>query len=238
MNPPSPPGASHPTDWAIIATIALGLAADQEAGTYGQAGASFAAWVLFGWLLVRASPAQRAGLLACLVYAALGEVFLSLVWRLYEYRLHNIPMYVQPGHVLLFALGARIAARVPGALVWVIFAAAAAATAYLALTGADTLGPLLLGLLLLCLLFGPARKLYATMFVLALAMELYGTWLGNWAWSRDVPWLDLRTANPPMAAGAFYCVLDLLVLATMRGLQRAPLRRAERLLPASAAGKS
>ena len=53
------------------------------------------------------------------------------------------------------------------------------------------------------------------MFVLALAMEIYGTWLGNWTWARDVPWLGLTAVNPPLAAGAFYCVLDLLVVATV-----------------------
>ena len=50
------------------------------------------------------------------------------------------------------------------------------------------------------------------MFVLSLAMELYGTWIGNWAWAAEVPWLGLATLNPPIAAGAFYCVLDLLVV--------------------------
>jgi hypothetical protein len=59
-----------------------------------------------------------------------------------------------------------------------------------------------------------ARRLYATMFVLSLAMELYGTWMGNWAWSATVPWLGLAADNPPIAAGAFYCVLDLLVVWT------------------------
>jgi hypothetical protein len=43
-------------------------------------------------------------------------------------------------------------------------------------------------------------------------MELYGTWMGNWIWSAQVPWLGLRADNPPIAAGAFYCVLDLLVV--------------------------
>jgi hypothetical protein len=53
------------------------------------------------------------------------------------------------------------------------------------------------------------------MFVLALAMEIYGTLLGNWTWSADVPWLGLTALNPPLAAGAFYCVLDLLIVATV-----------------------
>jgi hypothetical protein len=30
-----------------------------------------------------------------------------------------------------------------------------------------------------------------------------------------VPWLGLTTINPPLAAGAFYCVLDLLVVTTV-----------------------
>jgi hypothetical protein len=53
------------------------------------------------------------------------------------------------------------------------------------------------------------------MFVLALAMEIYGTLLGNWAWNAEVPWLGLTALNPPLAAGAFYCVLDLLIVATV-----------------------
>ena len=62
------------------------------------------------------------------------------------------------------------------------------------------------------MLISPSRKLYATMFVLSLAMELYGTWIGNWAWADRVPLLGLTMQNPPVASGAFYCVLDLLVL--------------------------
>jgi hypothetical protein len=53
------------------------------------------------------------------------------------------------------------------------------------------------------------------MFILSLVLELYGTWLGNWVWSYQVPWLALTGANPPIGAGAFYCVLDLLVVSTV-----------------------
>jgi hypothetical protein len=68
----------------------------------------------------------------------------------------------------------------------------------------------------------PSRKLYATMFVLSLAMELYGTWIGNWTWSAEVPWLGLTADNPPIAAGAFYCVLDFLVVSSISLLRQSP----------------
>jgi hypothetical protein len=65
-----------------------------------------------------------------------------------------------------------------------------------------------------------SRRLYAVMMVLSLAMELWGTWLGNWAWRREVPWLGLATVNPPLAAGAFYAALDMLVVTAVSLLGR------------------
>jgi len=53
------------------------------------------------------------------------------------------------------------------------------------------------------------------MFVLSLAMEVYGTRLGNWTWALEAPRLGFTTINPPLAAGAFYCMLDMLVVATV-----------------------
>jgi hypothetical protein len=196
----------------IVATIAGGLAVDQHWALYGQLAVSAAAWVMFALLWMRCDGARRQALVACLAFATVGEMFLSLVWGLYQYRLGNIPLFVPPGHVLLFFLGTQIADRLPARAEWWIAALAAPLVALLAWSGRDTLGPLLYALFLACLWVSPSRRLYATMFVLSLAMELYGTWLGNWVWSPQVPWLELRTVNPPLAAGAFYCVLDLLVV--------------------------
>lgn len=196
----------------IVATIAVGLLVDQHWARYGQVAVSAAAWMVFAALWWRRSERERPALFACLLFATAGEVFLSLVWGLYEYRLGNIPLFVPPGHVLLFFLGTQIAARIPGRGEWWIAALAAPLVAIFAWSGRDTLGPLLYALFLACLWLSPSRKLYATMFVLSLAMELYGTWMGNWTWSGRVPWLELAADNPPLAAGAFYCVLDLLVV--------------------------
>ena len=199
----------------IVATIAGGLLLDQAWALYGQLVVNAGAWAVFALLWTRSDPQRRPALAACLAFATLGEMFLSLAWGLYQYRLGNIPLFVPPGHVLLFFLGMQVAERLPRRAEWWIAALAAPMVALLAWTGRDTLGPLLYALFLVCLWISPSRRLYATMFVLSLAMELYGTWMGNWVWAPQVPWLDLRTVNPPLAAGAFYCVLDLLVVSVV-----------------------
>ena len=196
----------------IVLTIAGGLLLDTHWLTYGQIAASAAAWIMCCGLLASAGARARHVLVACLVFATAGEIFLSLVWGLYQYRLANIPLFVPPGHVLLFFLGTQIAARLPDRSEWWIALLAFPVVMIFAWQGRDTLGPVLYGLFLACTLLSPSRKLYATMFVLSLAMELYGTWIGNWVWAANVPWLGLTTLNPPLAAGAFYCVLDLLVV--------------------------
>jgi hypothetical protein len=207
-------GKSRCMNILIVATIAGGLLVDQHWALHGQPAVNLLAWLVFAALWMRRKDERRA-LFACLLFATAGEVFLSLVWGLYEYRLGNIPLFVPPGHVLLFYLGMRIAARLPSRGEWAIALAAAPLVALLAWDGRDTLGPLLYALFIACMWISPSRRLYATMFVLALVMEIYGTWLGNWTWAEHVPWLGLATTNPPLAAGAFYCVLDLLVVSVV-----------------------
>lgn len=198
----------------IVATILLGLPIDQHWARYGQLAVNAAAWLVFAALWIRSEARLRPALAACLVFATAGEVFLSLGWGLYDYRLGNIPWFVPPGHVLLFFLGTQLAARLPDGGEWWIAALAFPVVIAFAWTGRDTLGVPLYAMFLACMILSPSRKLYATMFVLSLAMEIYGTWLGNWSWHARVPWLGLAADNPPLAAGAFYCVLDFLVVWT------------------------
>ena len=190
-------------------TIALGLVADRFGGPWGQPLVSVWAWGLCGGLLYRDAP-LRSRLVACLAIATAGEVVLSLVWGLYDYRLGNLPLFVPPGHVLLYWLGLQLADRLPRRLLALTPWLALAGVSALAVTRLDWLGPPLLLLFLVCLRLGPAPRLYSTMFLLSLAMELWGTWLGNWTWRSSLPGLGWPVCNPPLAAGAFYCVLDVL----------------------------
>ena len=193
----------------VLLTILVGLAVDRHGGAWGQPLVSLWVWLLFGLLMVQAAG-LRLRLTACLLIATAGEVLLSLVWGLYDYRLGNLPLFVPPGHVLLYWLGLQWAGRMPGRVIALTPWLALAGVSALAVAGIDWTGPALLAVFLVCVWRGPSPRLYITMFLLSLAMELWGTWLGNWTWRSALPGVGWPVANPPLAAGAFYCVLDLL----------------------------
>jgi hypothetical protein len=97
----------------------------------------------------------------------------------------------------------------PDTVAYAIFSVAALYSLAAAATGVDTLGVALFLVLAASAVGMPGqRRLYASTFVLSLLLELYGTWLGNWNWARQVPATTLVTTNPPGVVGAFYCALD------------------------------
>jgi hypothetical protein len=207
---------------AITAIIGGGLALDQLVDFWGQTLTNIGIWAALLYWLRRAPLDEQRALAICVLYATAGEIFLSLVWGLYEYRLSNVPLFVPPGHALLFMLGRLLAERAREWIVWLVPLVTAPLIVVLAVTGLGTLDALLFVLFLMCLLSGRASRLYSVMFVLSLAMEVYGTRLGNWTWAPVAPHLGFTTINPPLAAGAFYCMLDMLVVATIAGKWGAP----------------
>jgi hypothetical protein len=206
----------------MVLTVIVGLPVDRFGGIPGQLAVSVWTWALFLVLLARINQQLRLPLMLCLVISTIGECCLSLLWGLYVYWLHNIPFFVPPGHVLLFTLGLTFAPRLPqwGVILVGAFAAGYGAMAFL--TSTDTISVALAIFFLTCMALGSNRRLYATMFVISLVMELYGTWIGNWVWVPEVPGLPLTSANPPLCVGGLYCALDLLVENADRFLRRGP----------------
>jgi hypothetical protein len=194
--------------------IAAGLAIDQRFQPYGQVAVNVFVWSLFCALAWMRRGPERLMLLACLAYAAAGEFVLSEVLGLYDYREGGIPLFVPPGHAILLLLGAAIAARIGEQRLRVVPWLLLPLVAFAAWSGTDPSAPWLFALYLLCVRFGPSPGLYSVMFVVSLAMELYGVWLGNWTWTAERVFGGPHLYNPPLAAGAFYCVLDWLVIAT------------------------
>jgi hypothetical protein len=199
-----------------IGILALGLWADIHVDLPGQFVIGAVVWALFLALLAPLPAAERRLYLACVAIATAGELFLSLGWGLYTYRLGNVPLFVPPGHALMLMLGFSLTRRMPEAAARAILGGAGAYTLLAAVTGLDTLAVPLYLMLAVSVLSLPAHtRLFASSFVLTLTLELYGTALGNWYWDREVPWVGLVTTNPPAIAGAFYCTLHALVIGFM-----------------------
>src|SRR6202040_4211042 len=81
-------------------------------------------------LATRRLPALQRALVAGVVcFATVGEVTGSLIWGVYRYRLHNLPLFIPPAHGLVYLTGLAIAAALARhARAVVVTAAAAAAT--------------------------------------------------------------------------------------------------------------
>ena len=166
---------------------------------------------LFLFLYYRAERKERIEMLTVLAFATPMELFFSEIWLIYEYQRDLMPLYVPVGHWFLFDSGRILSQKLSQKLSLPILIPFIPMVCYGLFTGGDTSGIFLLILVLGFTKYGPQPSLYATMAWAALAMELLGTYLGNWTWSSEVPWTGLTAWNPPLLVGAFYCLGDVLV---------------------------
>ena len=211
-----------------IATIAIGLwiSATGAGGllpdTWAEWPVNLWCWAVFGWIFRGADRKERIEMIAVVALATPMELFFSEIWLIYEYQRDFMPLFVPAGHYFLFDLGRRGAAlmrpeqALPALLPFIPL------VAYGAWTGGDTSGVVMLLLVLAFTKWGPQPRLYAAMAWAALAMELWGTYLGNWTWAAEVPWTGLTAWNPPLLVGAFYCFGDLLVNLSVAKFQGEP----------------
>jgi hypothetical protein len=209
--------------WAFV-----GLRLDSRVGATGQLVLGVLTAVLFVALLRLHPPAVRFQALGVVVIATIGEVVGSLVWGLYSYRLENIPAFVPPGHGLVYLAGFSLAA-VSGRRALPIVAAVVAASwglAGLTILPTDVAGAIGCAFLVVVLV-GARVPVYAGVFLVVAALELYGTALGTWTWTSTVPGLGLSQGNPPSGVASGYVVFDLLALALAARLRtvRLPVRR-------------
>lgn len=201
-----------------ILTICIGLWVDQNGTEWplkGEYIVDIVVWSIFATIYARGDRVERVEMLTVLAFATPMELFFTEVWHLYEYREGMMPLFVPAGHWFLFDLGRRFSKHLPEHWAWPSIAPFVPLSIYFAYQGIDTSGLLLLVALFGFMQWGPERRLYATMAWLALAMELWGTHLGNWAWYAEVPWTPLTAWNPPLLCGVVYALGDLLVNITV-----------------------
>lgn len=229
---------------ALAGFIAFLLLVDRGASYHQQLLLGGLTWLVLAAVLVPLRPDRRAQALGVVCFATLGEVTGSLIWGVYSYRLHNLPLFIPPAHGLVFLAGLALSVALARRARVLVAVAAAAATmwALLGLTvlpHRDVAGAVGVPLLLAFLWRSHNRAVYAGVFLVVGALELYGTAIGTWRWAPELPGLAVPDGNPPSGVASGYVWFDVMALLTAPVALRAVrmLRRAD-AGPVAAAGEA
>ena len=177
---------------------------------------------------LKAPKEQRLQVWICVVVATGFEIFGSLIWGLYVYRLHNVPLFVPPGHGAVYLFG-LMAARTPvvlkygkrvahvilaGATTWAL----AGLTVLPLITGRfDLQGAMCLPVFAWFVLRSPRWPLFAAIFIATGELEIFGTFSATGTGFRSRRGRT-SSGNPPSVIAGGYCVIDASVLLALRGL--------------------
>ena len=206
-----------PRRYAIVlpAYLAGLLALDTQVSLHGQLALGALTFAVLAVALRPLAPLVRAQAVGVVLFATVGEVTGSLVWGVYHYRLHNLPLFIPPAHGLVYLSGVALSRSLRDrAVVW----AAAAGAAVWGIAGLsllprlDVAGAFGVPLLLLFLWRSRSRTTYAGVFLVVAALELYGTSMGTWRWAHDLPGLGIPDGNPPSGVASGYVWFDVMAL--------------------------
>jgi hypothetical protein len=206
-----------PRWYAVVlpAYLAALLAADTQVSLHVQLALGVLTFLVLAAALLPLEPLVRAQTIGVVLFATVGEVTGSLVWGVYHYRLHNLPLFIPPAHGLVFLSGIALSRSFRArAVVWT---AAIGATAWgiaglTVLPRLDVAGAVGVPLLLLFLWRSRSRATYAGVFLVVAAVELYGTSIGTWRWASTLPGLGIPDGNPPSGVASGYVWFDVMAL--------------------------
>ena len=204
---------------AILAITTLGLALDHYADLGFQVLLAICAWGFLATAFVYLTPMERAQTSVVVVVATTAEVIGSVLWGVYGYRLGNLPLFVPPGHGLVYLTGLRMsqtrwATARPRVFVGLAIAAVStwALLGLLLLERRDVAGAIGAAILVLFLLRGRAPAVYAGVFFAVAYLEIYGTAVGTWRWATEIPGVGVGDGNPPSGAACGYVFFDIAAL--------------------------
>lgn len=203
----------------MVAFTGIGLMIDQH-GHAWQRTLSLAVWLVLALALAAAPALERVQVIVVVIVATTAELLASGWWGAYEYRLENLPLFVPPGHGLVYLVGLRTAEWL-----WAqrhqrsLVASAIAVSLGWALLGLsgwlgriDVAGAIAVAFLVVFLLRGRAPLLYAGVFFFVMFLEIWGTSWGTWYWAPTLPGLGIPDGNPPSGIAAGYVLFDIIAL--------------------------
>ena len=204
----------------IVAWIGAGAVLESHATIWPQRALGVITWIVLLLILRGERRDVRAQVAIVILVATAMEYTASGLVGLYTYRLHNVPLFVPPGHGLLYltalALGrsqlfAVLRRPVIGATLavggaWAIWGLAFSPRS-------DVFGAIFFVCLVGFLLVGRAPLVYAGAFLVCSYLELMGTSVGTWAWATHDPTGLVSIGNPPSGIPGAYCFFDAAALA-------------------------
>ena len=214
---------------AVAVWIVTVLLLDRSAALWQQHLLGLATWGVLLALLRRHDRATRVQVAVVVAFATVVELVFAGWLEVYVYRLDGVPMFVPPGHGLVY-----LAALAIGRSAWAHANARPLVGGTLVVGGAwalwgvtlaerpDALGAFWYGCLLLFAWKGRSPLLYAGAFLVVSGLELLGTGLGTWTWGTVDPvtgWISI--GNPPSGIAGGYAWFDAAALyATPRLVRR------------------
>jgi hypothetical protein len=182
----------------------------------------------FVWMYREAPPRLRGLMKYGVFIATAGEVLFSLVFGMYEYRLENVPIYVPPGHSILYAavyyfVREPFVLRYKRAFSALMVAVSVGYQAYWLYAHNDVYGAVCTALFIVLIAREEhSRLFFLAMFLMVAFLEQVGTRFGCWFWwehaFNEFAWLP--SGNPPAGISVFYFAFDVLCL--MAYLRRRP----------------
>ena len=111
----------------LPAYLAALLAVDTQVSLDGQLALGVLTFAVLAAALRPLAPLARAQAVGVVLFATIGEVTGSLVWGVYHYRLHNLPLFIPPAHGLVYLSGIALSRSLRDrAVVWAAAVGAAA----------------------------------------------------------------------------------------------------------------
>ncbi len=178
------------------------------------------AWIFLLGLLVGERKEVRVQVLVAVAFATAGEHFASIYMEGYTYRFENVPLYVPPGHGMVYLTAVALArsgffqmyARKIAIFVFIV----GGLWSLWGISGipeqGDQVGAFLFVIFVLCVLKGRSPLVYLGAFFVCTWLELVGTAAGTWKWASIEPVFDWSQGNPPSGVAAWYCLVDAVAL--------------------------
>lgn len=196
--------------------VAVSLVIDAHANLTIQNLLGIIAWIFLIGLLVGENKEIRIQVAIAVAFATAGEHFASVYMGGYTYRFENVPLYVPPGHGMVYLTAVALArsgfflkyARKIAAFVVIV----CGIWSLWGVSGipeqGDQVGAILFCVFLIYLFKGRSPMVYLAAFFITTWLELIGTAAGTWYWAKLEPIFNLSQGNPPSGVAAWYCLVD------------------------------